>query len=129
MVAHGTYPRLMPDLTTGFRVLVTGQGQRAQAWATAVRPHGWDVSVTQGDAVREDAQTFWPHAALIETVRAAEAAAAGMAVRSSGSYNAALLFVTNDKTVRDKARGLVPAPTFVTEQTYMGELSEMPAAR
>lgn len=119
----------MPDLTTGFRVLVIGQGRRAQLWAAALKSHGCDLHVTQGDAVREDARAFWPHAALIETVRAAEAAAAGMAVRASGSYNAALLFVTNDQMVRDKVRGLVPAPTFVTEQTYMGELSELPAAR
>lgn len=119
----------MPDLTTGFRVLVVGQGRQAEAWATAIRSHGWEVLVTSGEAVRDDARTFWPHAALIDTTRAVEAAEAGMAVRSGGPYNSALLFVTSDKTAQAKVRGRVPAPTFVTEQTYMGELSQMPAAR
>ena len=119
----------MSDLMTGFRVLVVGQGRQAEAWATAIRSHGWKVLVTSGEAVREDAQTFWPHAAVIDSTRAVEAAEAGMAVRSGGPYNAALLFVTSDNAVKAKVRSRVPAPTFVTEQTYMGELGEMPAAR
>lgn len=119
----------MVDIAKGFRVLVVGRGARPAAWLDAITSHGWDAMISWGDAVRDDARTLWPHAALIDASNPDEASAAGLAVRSGGPYNAAVLLLTSDEQVRARLRSRVPAITFVTEKTYMGELWQLPAAR
>ncbi len=117
----------MFDLENGFRVLVVGQGLRAAAWLEAIESHGWEAMLTWGDPVRTDARTLWPHAAVLDAGSPDDAAAAGLAVRTGGPYNAALLFVTSDEAVQTRLRSRVPVPTFVTEKTYMGELWQLSA--
>jgi hypothetical protein len=119
----------VPDFATTFRVLVVGQGKRAQAWRDAIESHGWTATLSSGGSVKEDAHALLPHAAVIDATDVEVAARAGLAVRSSGTYNAILLFVTADDYMRDKLRSRVPTPTFVTDKEYMGELWKMPAAR
>lgn len=115
----------MFDLQHGFRVLLVGQGAQVEGWREAVESHDWQALHTSGDSVRADARSFLPHAAVIKVVDVEEAAAAGMAIRSGGPYNAALLFFTSDEAVRTRLRSRVPVPTFVTEKSYMGELWEL----
>lgn len=124
-MAIGPYPLPVFDLQHGFRVLLVGQGPQVEGWREAVESHDWQALHTSGGSVRADARSFRPHAAVIEAIDVEEAAAAGMAVRSAGTYNAALLFVTSDEAVRTRLRSRVPVPTFVTEKTYMGELWDL----
>ncbi len=115
----------MFDLQHGFRVLLVGQGPQVEGWREAVESHDWQALRTSGGSVKADARSFLPHAAVIEVGNVEDAAAAGMAVRSGGPYNAALLFVTSDKAVQARLRTRVPVPTFVTEKTYVGELWDL----
>ena len=79
--------------------------------------------------MRDDSRALLPHVAVIDATDAEAAAQAGLAVRSAGTYNAVLLFVTADEQARSRIRARVPVPTFVTEKEYMGRLWEMPPAR
>jgi hypothetical protein len=119
----------VPDYTTTFRVLVVGEGQRAQGRVAELESHGWTATLTSGTSVREDAHALLPHAAVIDASDVEAAAQAGLAVRSSGTYNAVLMFVTADEQTRSAIRSRVPVPTFVTEKDYMGELWKMPEAQ
>ena len=79
--------------------------------------------------MKEDSAALLPHAVVIDASDVETAAQAGLAVRSAGTYNAVLLFVTADEQARSGIRARVPVPTFVTEKEYMGKLWELPAAR
>lgn len=127
-IRQGTYSRPVVDLQHGFRVLVVGEGPRVEDRAKAVESHGWQGLWTSDGSVRAAARSFLPHATLIDAVDVEAAAAAGLAVRAGGPYNAALLFVTSDDALREELRARVPVPTFVTEKTYMGELWQLAAA-